>query len=592
VTDAHRGPATDARRMPAPPSPAVEQSTARRAALLIRDAFAAHQHEFGEITRRAAMRQEQRDWHGMQRDAVERLDLHGKSVQRAIAHVGRVLGGTRRRDGWAGVKTAYLDLVADRPDGELAQTFFNSVARRVFAIVGVDPLVEYVEDAFGPLGSTPAAPVHAVYVWRGRGASVVRDILVDRPLTVRYQDVERDAGLIAERIEAHCQSAWGTGTIDVVEMLHPVFYRNKGAYLVGRIRGPAPGVLPIVIALVNEGGRMAADAALLAEDEASIVFSFTRSAFHVDVPGPRGVIDFLKSIMPGKRVAELYIALGYHKHGKGELYRDLMRHLAASTDCFETAPGDRGMVMLVFTLPSYGVVFKVIRDAFAYPKTVTRRQVLERYQLVFQHDRAGRLVDAQEFEHFALPRHRFSDSLLAELTESAARSVMVDGDRVIVRHLYAERRVAPLNLYLREADDEAVRHVVLDYGRAIRDMAATNIFPGDLLLKNFGVTRHGRVIFYDYDELCLVTDCNFREMPEPRTPEEEMAAEPWFYVGPHDIFPEEFLTFMGLYGATRDVFLETHGELVTAAFWRRMQDLHRAGEVIDIFPYPPSRRLR
>ena len=548
MTDSHRRRAADAMQTPGLPPLAADGGAVRRAARLIRDAFDAHQHEFGEITRRAALRQEQRDWHGMQRDAVERLDLHGKSVWKAIAHVERVLGGARHRDGWAGVKTAYLDLVADRPDRELAQTFFTSVARRVLAIVGADPLVEYVEDTAGPLGPTSDPPVHATYSWRGRGASVVRDVLVDRPLTVRYQDVERDAGLIAERIEAHCRSLWGAGAIDLVEMLHPVLYRNKGAYLVGRIRGRGPGVLPIVIALVNEGGRMAADAVLLTEDEASIVFSFTRSAFHVDVAGPRGVIDFLKSIMPGKRVAELYIALGYHKHGKGELYRDLVRHLAASTDSFETAPGDRGMVMLVFTLPSYGVVFKVIRDAFAYPKTVTRRQVLERYQLVFQHDRAGRLVDAQEFEHFAFPRHRFSDSLLAELTESAAGSVVVDGDRVIVRHLYAERRVAPLNLYLREADEGAVRDVVLDYGRAIRDMAATNIFPGDLLLKNFGVTRHGRVIFYDYDELCLVTDCNFREMPEPRTPEEEMAAEPWFYVGPHDIFPEEFLTFMGLYG--------------------------------------------
>jgi isocitrate dehydrogenase kinase/phosphatase len=591
VSDFHRGPAADAVAACPPATPAADETAARRAATVIRDAFAAHQRQFGEITRRAARRQEQRDWHGMQRDAVERLDLHSKSVRRAVADVERVLGGARHLDGWAGAKASYLALVADRPDRELAQTFFNSVARRVFATVGADPVVEYGEDAFRSADPGPTASIHATYAWR-EGPSVVRDILVDRPLTVDYRDVERDATLIADRIETHCRALWGADPIDVVEMLHPVLYRNKGAYLVGRIRGRGPCVLPVVIALVNDGGRMAADAVLLTEDEASIVFSFTRSAFHVDVEGPCGVIEFLKSIMPGKRVAELYIALGYHKHGKGELYRDLVRHLAASTDRFETAPGDRGMVMLVFTLPSYEVVFKVIRDAFDYPKTVTRRQVIERYQLVFQHDRAGRLVDAQEFEHFAFPRHRFSEPLLAELTESAAASVVVSGDRVIVRHLYTERRVTPLNLYLREADDGTMRDVVLDYGQAIRDMAATNIFPGDLLLKNFGVTRHGRVIFYDYDELCLVTDCNFREMPEARTVEEEMAAEPWFYVGPHDMFPEEFLTFMGLYGAMREVFLESHGELVTAGFWRRMQELHRAGEVIDIFPYRPSRRLR
>jgi isocitrate dehydrogenase kinase/phosphatase len=430
------------------------------------------------------------------------------------------------------------------------------------------------------------------YPWAGEAAATVAEILRDRPLSVPFEDSERDARLIAGQIEAACRDAWGAVPIEAVEVLRPVFYRNKGAYVIGRIRGRGPRILPLVVALVNESSRLVADAVLLTEDEASIVFSFTRSAFHVEVASPRGVIEFLKSIMPAKRIAELYVALGYHKHGKAELYRDLLRHLGRSADRFEVAPGDPGMVMVVFTLPSYDIVFKVIRDAFAYPKTVTRRQVLERYHLVFTHDRAGRLVDAQEFEHFAFPRARFSEALLAELMASAADSLLLDGDRVVIKHLYTERRVTPLNLYLARADAVAAREAVLDYGRAIRDMAATNIFPGDLLLKNFGVTRHGRVIFYDYDELCLVTDCNFRVMPEPRTLEEEMAAEPWFYVGPHDIFPEEFLPFMGLDRGRQRVFLEDHAELLTAGFWTRMQALHAAGEVIDIFPYRPERRLR
>jgi len=333
------------------------------------------------------------------------------------------------------------------------------------------------------------------------------------------------------------------------------------------------------------------DAVLLTENEASIVFSFTRSSFHVDVEAPHDVIRFLKSIMPVKRVAELYIALGYNKHGKAELYRDLVHHLQRSTDKFAIAPGDRGMVMLVFTMPSYDVVFKVIRDTFAYPKTTTRRQVMDRYQLVFKHDRAGRLVDAQEFEYLAFPRDRFSDDLLTELADGAASSVIIEDNRVIVKHLYTERRVTPLNLHLWHVDEAAARDVVLDYGQAIKDLAATNIFPGDLLLKNFGVTRHGRVIFYDYDELCLLTDCNFREMPPARDLDEELASEPWFYVGPNDIFPEEFLTFIGLQGGMRDVFLQAHRDLLGPGFWTKMQAWHKAGEVVDIFPYRPSRRL-
>jgi isocitrate dehydrogenase kinase/phosphatase len=248
-------------------------------------------------------------------------------------------------------------------------------------------------------------------------------------------------------------------------------------------------------------------------------------------------------------------------------------------------------VMLVFTLPSYDVVFKVIRDRFGYPKTITRRHVLERYELVFKHDRAGRLVDTQEFEHLTFPRDRFSDALLAELLEEAADSVTIEDDQVAIKHLYTERRVTPLNLYLRKAPPAAARDALTDYGQAIKDLAATNIFPGDLLLKNFGVTRHGRVIFYDYDELRLLTDCNFRRMPQARNDDEEMAAEPWFYVGPHDMFPEEFSRFMGLYGELGDFFFQAHGDLLTTEFWTRMQALHHAGEVIDIFAYRHARRL-
>jgi isocitrate dehydrogenase kinase/phosphatase len=250
------------------------------------------------------------------------------------------------------------------------------------------------------------------------------------------------------------------------------------------------------------------------------------------------------------------------------------------------------MVMIVFTLPTFDVVFKVIRDTFAYPKTTTRREVMEKYRLVSLHDRAGRLADVQEFEHLTFARDRFSEAILAELASEAAATVTVGADIVHFKHLYTERRMVPLNLYLLEAETLAACEAAVEYGQAVKDLAATNIFPGDMLLKNFGVTRHRRVIFYDYDELCLVTDCTFREMPPPRDADEEFASEPWFYVGPHDIFPEEFLRFMGLAGAPRAAFLQAHSDLLTAQYWRTMQARHRAGEVMDIIPYGLHSRLR
>ncbi len=555
-------------------------------------AFEAYQQQFAEITRRAKARFENRDWHGMQRDAVERLDVYARVIALLVVDIRSLLGErVHDRALWAQMKAATSAWIARRADFELAETFFNSVTRRIFATIGVDPKIEYVDSDFDAPPFVSQAPVYSTFAGQGSTHTLIAGILAHYRFTIPYQDLDRDARLVAAEIESQWRLACGALPIESVEVMKPVFYRNQGAFLVGRVRGGDRSV-PLVVALRSGDEGVVVDAVLLTEDEVSIVFSFTRSYFHVDVEQPHDVIRFLKSIIPLKRVAELYIALGYNKHGKTELYRDLLRHLHQSDDKFVIAPGDRGMVMVVFTLPSYDIVFKVIRDKCLPPKTATRQDVMDRYQLVFKHDRAGRLVDAQEFEHLAFTVERFSDELLAELREAAPDSVTIQDGTVDIKHLYTERRITPLNLYLRDAQPVAAAEAVLDYGEAIKDLAATNIFPGDLLLKNFGVTRHGRVIFYDYDELCLVTDCNFRHMPRARDDEEEMQSEPWFYVGPNDIFPEEFMRFLGFRGHARETFLEAHGDLLTADYWRRVRERHIDGEIIDIFPYRQSKRLR
>lgn len=528
----------------------------------------------------------------MQQDARKRLDLYPRLVTRTVEDVRRILGPrAENRPLWAGIKAAYTHSIARYPDVELAETFFNSVTRRIFATVGVDPKIEYVDSDFDAPLPPPDEPVYRRYLLRGPMRALVKDILADYSFSVPYQRAGLDGRLLAEAIEAQWRVMWGTRPIEAVEILRPVFYRNKGAYLIGRIVS-RNCLMPLALALLNEDGGIVVDAALLTEDEVSIVFSFTHSYFHADVDRPHDMIEFLKSLMPLKRVAELYITLGFNKHGKTELYRDLLRHLERSGDRFEIAPGDPGMVMVVFTLPSYDIVFKVIRDTIPLPKRTTRGDVLKKYQLVFHHDRAGRLADAQEFEHLAFAQDRFSEPLLAELMETAPDSVSIRDGRVVIRHLYTQRRMTPLNLYLRDAHEAAAREAILEYGQAIKDLAATNIFPGDLLLKNFGVTRHGRVAFYDYDELCPLTDCNFRSMPQPRDLDEELAAEPWFYVGDSDLFPEEFVTFLGLRGDIRETFLQAHADLLGTDFWQGMQARHGAGEVMDIFPYRLSRRLQ
>ena len=496
---------------------------ARWGATSVRDSFAAYQSEFKHVTRRARLRFEARDWKGMQADTLSRLEVRPRWIAQGASELRGVLGEAATHPLLRELmKAQYERDLAERPDPELAKTFYNSVTRRIFGTVGVNPRAEFVAASTDLRPVHAGTPIHRAYPRQASTAALVRSILEDFAHAVPYRDLEGDARLAAAEIDAHLGTGDAGQPFDAVEMLKPIFYRGKGAYLVGRVRRGL-ALSPFILALLHGDGGVQLDAVLLRLQDASIVFSFTRSYFHVEADRTGELIAFLRSILPQKPLSELYLAIGYNKHGKTVLYRDIVEHLARTSDRFATARGDRGMVMIVFALPSLDFVFKVIRDRFAPPKNVTRQEVKQKYALVFRHDRAGRLVDAQEFEHLVFDRARFEADILEELLEEAGETCRVDGERVFIRHLYAERRVSPLNLFIREKDEGTAREALLDYGQALRDLAATNTFPGDLLLKNFGVTRSGRVIFYDYDELCLVTDCNFRDIPRPRDDEDEWA---------------------------------------------------------------------
>jgi len=559
-------------------------------AAVIHDGFEEYHRAFLEISRRAKQRFEQADWRGVLADQHERLDLYGAVLRAVLDRVRPLVDPHAGSAFWSAARGRYAESIAGHPAAELAETFFNSVTRRMLDTVGVNPAVEFLDFEFVRVAGPLTRSLTCVFPAGDGLVGAIRRVLEHAGFAIPFEDPVRDAAEVARRIERRWAAAAASLTIDALEMLDPVFFRRKGAYLVGRVVGGGRA-MPLLLPIVHGRRGLRVDAVLDSEDEISIVFSFTRSYFHADIASPSDAIAFLRSLMPLKPVAELYSALGYHRHGKTEFYRDLQRHLRRSDERFDIAPGAPGMVMIVFAMPGYDVVFKVIRDTFPPPKQTTPSEVRRRYDLVFQHDRAGRLVDAQEFEGLTFPKARLTARLLAELTAGAGRTVHVDGDRVAIAHLYTERRVRPLDVHLDDADDRETLRVALDYGKAIRDLAATNVFPGDLLLKNFGVTRHGRVVFYDYDELRLLSECEFRTMPEPRYPEDEMRDEPWFHVGPEDVFPEELARFVPFRGSVRTAFLAAHGALYEPAFWRALQARSAAGEVMDIFPYPEDRRL-
>jgi isocitrate dehydrogenase kinase/phosphatase len=566
----------------------VPTSPARHGADIIQRGFEEFHESFRAITRRAKERFEARDWVGIRRDTVRRLGVHSRSVEETLQALRQEFGAqVERRELWAALKDAFSLAILGSDDCELAQTFFNSCTRRVFSHVGVDPRIDYTAQDFPvPFRGWEMASAR-MYAARSVTPVLMRRLLEDAGFRVPFRDLETDAAMAAAAIEESLVERFGSAEIEALDFLRPVFIRNKGAYLVGRARRQ-DDTLPLVIAILNGDEGLTVDAVVRTENEISIIWSFARWYFHADLASPRQVIGFLHSILPRKRISELYLSLGYNKHGKTEFYRDLTGYAAASDESFVEAPGQRGLVMSVFTLPSYEFVFKVIRDTFPASKATTRRRVMERYRQVMVHDRVGRLVDFQEFEHLKFPRARFSPELLDELLREASRNVGIEGDDVVIRHLYVGRRVTPLDVFLKTASEEDREKAIADWGRAVKELAAANIFAGDMLAKNFGVTRHGRVVFYDYDELCALDDCQFRVFPRSRSDDEELASEPWFSVRDGDVFPEELGRFLGIDAHLHEVFLHHHGDLFDVDFWRTMQERNREGEVIDFFPYAES----
>ncbi len=550
---------------------------------------------FIAITGRAGERFLARDWHGHRQDAAERLELHTAAVLETVETCRDRVPACDPRGSWIEAQRRYVELVAPRGDTELAETFYNSVTRRLFDVVGLDRDLEFIW--LGPTAlpaDDPAAGDYrtaAVAAPAGAASSTeaaVRAVLRRSPLGPHFADLDRDARLVAERIDAQLAGTWRG--LDAIDVLEPVFYRQKGAYLVGRLRW-LNRVSPCILPVVHDGTGVRVDAALLTESAASRLFSYARSYMHALTTRPAAVVAFLKSMLPVKPVAELYTALGYSQHGKTNLFRALYRHMEHSNTRFEHSRGAAGTVMAVFALPSFDVVFKVIKDRFPPSKRITPEEVKRRYQLVFGYDRMGRLVDAQEFENLTFSRDRFDHDLLEELQRDCSRTVTVSGDEVVLGHVYTERRVYPLDLYLREMAPDRVRAAAVDYGNAIKDLAAANIFPGDLFAKNFGVTRLGAVVFYDYDELALLSEVNFRGLPAPGADADEMLDQPWFPVGADDVFPEEFATFLRSPAVLGEVFAEQYPEIATVGFWQSMQQRNRSGDFPDLYPYPSKLRF-
>ncbi|MFU8830714.1 MAG: bifunctional isocitrate dehydrogenase kinase/phosphatase [Wenzhouxiangella sp.] len=570
----------------------LRSETVAEAARLLLTAFEDYNASFSDITRRARRRFEQADRKGMRADSVARLELYDTSADEAISRLEQHLAERLfSRTLWRDIRAGYGGLIEGQLDAELYKTFFNTVTRRMFKTRGVDPAIEFVALDIEPTNRITHPVARYTYAVGGDLPRAFLRILNDYAFSVPYMDVASDADGLARLLRRSFAELGESGVL-AIELMETVFYREGRAYLVGRAFG-ANHYLPCVIVLCRDEDGLRADALLTRRQQVSILFGYTFSYFLADLPTVGDTVVFLRTLLPDKPVDELYTVLGRAKQGKTERYRSFFRHLELHPDePLVEADGQRGLVMLVFTLPSYALVFKLIRDRFAPTKKFGRRQVIDRYRLVFRHDRVGRLIDAQEFRHLRFPISQFSSQLLEQLESECGRSIQIDRQSVVIQHCYVERRLRPLDLYLAEANSQAATLAVLDYGQALKDLARSNIFAGDLLPKNFGVTRSGRVIFYDYDELRLLTDCRFRRLPPARDDLMEFSDEPWFNVDSDDVFPEQFPRFMGLNTGHLALIEQAHGDLFQPAWWQEIQARISAGESLDVPPYSEEARLR
>jgi len=566
-------------------------------ATTIINGFDHHIHLFIEITKSAQQRFQQCQWPEVQQAAKARTSFYEQRVIETFDTIKQDFFIIELNDElWIKVKQEYIAILAEHKQPELAESFYNSVFCRLFERQYYHNDYIFVESTAQRLDTRPTPEIYTSYQPEIKGLKqTIVDIMNSQKSTVPFVDLDADVEVLISAFRRKAQKTRYKIEDLRFDILNFTFYRNKGAYLIGRVISPGGETPFIVSVLNNEQGSLYIDALLTDSEDMAVVFGFARAYFFVDCQHPYALVNFLQSLMPHKTKADLYSAIGFHKQGKTQFYRDFLNHLDSSDDQFELAAGIKGMVMSVFTLPSYPYVFKIIKDKFSPSKNMTRQDVKGKYHLVKLHDRVGRMADTMEYSEVAFPKNRFNEELLAELDKVAPSLIRFEGEGenelLIIKHLYIERRMVPLNLYLAKATDEEINSALYGYGRAIKQLISANIFPGDMLLKNFGVTRHGRVIFYDYDEISYMNEVNFRVKPIAITEEQIYAAEPWYSVAPGDMFPEELATFALANPKYLKAFKLHHEDLLTASYWQQCQQNVADGIYEDVYPYPEKFRF-
>ncbi|KAA1157960.1 bifunctional isocitrate dehydrogenase kinase/phosphatase [Pseudoalteromonas fuliginea] len=573
------------------------------ASKLARSVFAGFEAMFSQflnITLGAQSRFEQRQYHSVQSAMRERLQVYEREVKnvseavRVIAYAELTCPQT-----WQLAKNIYGDMVQNHENKPIAHTFFNSTFGAIWDDKKIRTVHLFVLKAkYRSEPRSYESLVSRVSLNNGFN-NAVKTLITNQIFRVPFSQLEHDVATLQSTLmqgaKQQCKQVYELINLNdgYIEYANSLFFRNKACYLIGRCIAKNGDNMPFAIAILNTDEGLKLDAVMMGADQLSLLFGFARTYFMVDTDKPARYVDYLSVLMPHKQRFELFNAIGFIKHAKTEFYRHKVDTTKNSPANFKyvTAPGTPGMVMLVFTIEGLDYVYKVIKDKFSAPKTATKAQVKEKYNFVKQADRVGRLVDTHEFRYLAFDLSRFSDELLEQMKSQIGSSMVISGKALILKHVYVERKMTPLNLYINQCDNKTLESVMHDYGKAIKELAGANIFPGDMLMKNFGVTRWGRVVFYDFDEICPLTDCNFRDVPHTQNALEELSSNSYFDIAENDIFPSQFKVFFSAYEIAFNYFNNEHSNLFLATFWQGCQQQVHNGYLPDVYPYKQSWRF-
>lgn len=551
--------------------------------------------EFLMIIDLAKVAFEKRDFASSVHVSSRRLSLYSASIVNVSRRLQRaypeIQGDT---ECWQGIEAHYLRLIKDEYAEDIGKAYLHSLRRKIY-----QDEWHAADYSFSEMTSRDEAIFSEVlrsYELESELTEEIIESILNIPQFIRsYGDMPQERQRVLQRIvENLARSRHRADRLVRVEMINAGFYRNRGAYLVGRMIFDSGNFVPLIIALLNDESGLFVDAVLTSETYAHNIFSSALANFHVTSSYYHQVSALLKSIMPRRPLGLHYSTIGYNHLGKVAVMSDLESEIRDSDVGLETAVGSPGTVAMGFAAKNSAYSLKVIRDkptkSYKWGEFGGVESVIRKYTRVHEINRTGSMLDSIIYYKIRLDRRWFSADLLEELLTEASETVSLVDDDVVFKYLIVQIKLTPLPVYLETATEKQAETAIANLGYCIKNNAAANIFNRDLDARNYGIGSYSKVYLFDYDALEDLTEVKIRTNLDREDGEEDIPD--WYFEEGVVFLPEELIS--GLCIPQRrlsDMFARRHHNLLTTQYWTEIQQDLLNGTVPSVSVYPDYERL-